>query len=326
MNIYNKKILLIGGSGSLGNAFINQYLSNNEIYVFSRDECKHWTMQLQYNNNINLKFIIGNVCDYDKMKQTLLRYNFHLIINAAAMKHIDKCEYESNECLNTNINGPQNLLNLIENLKTVLTNLECCCFISTDKACSPVNIYGMSKAISESLFIEKAKYINDIKFVCVRYGNVLNSRGSIIPMLHKMGNNTDVSHFKLTDDRMTRFVMTLEQSVKLIEEAIINGDSGDIVIPKLVSCNIKDLIEIFSEIYNKPIQKIPLRPGEKMLESLINETQAMRLIENKDTGYMFIKPPYKNVVSNCEVQDYNSKINPLTKFQLKQYLEQLKLI
>lgn len=326
MNISNKKILLIGGSGSLGNAFINQYLSNNEIYVFSRDECKHWTMQLQYNNNINLKFIIGNVCDYDKLKQTLLRYNFHLIINAAAMKHIDKCEYESNECLNTNINGPQNLLNLIENFKTVLTNLECCCFISTDKACSPVNIYGMSKAISESLFIEKAKYINDIKFVCVRYGNVLNSRGSIIPMLHKMGNNPDVSHFKLTDDKMTRFVMTLEQSVELIEQAIMNGDSGDIVIPKLVSCNIKDLIEIFSEIYNKPIQKIPLRAGEKMLESLINETQAMRLIENKDTGYMFIKPPYKNVVSNCEVQDYNSKINPLTKFQLKQYLHKLDLI
>jgi len=326
MKMDNKTILLIGGSGSLGNAFIKKYLENNEIYVYSRDECKHWTMQLQYNNHKNLKFIIGNVCDKDKMQQTLLRHNFHLIINAAAMKHIDKCEYESNECLNTNIVGPQNLVNLIENFKNDLTNLECCCFISTDKACSPVNIYGMSKAISESLFIEKAKYIDSIKFVCVRYGNVLNSRGSIIPMLHEMGKNPNVTHFKLTDDRMTRFVMTLEQSVELIEQSIVNGESGDIVIPKLVSCNIKDLLEIFSELYDKPIQKVPLRPGEKMLESLINETQSLRLIRNESTGYMFIKPPYKEVTSNCEIQDYNSKINPLTKFELKQYLHKLNLI
>ena len=324
--IYNKKILLIGGSGSLGNAFIKKHLDNNDIYVYSRDECKHWTMQLQYNNHKNLKFIIGNICDYNKLQQSLLRHNFNLIVNAAAMKHVDKCEYESNECLNTNITGPQNLVNLIENFKTVLTNLECCCFISTDKACSPVNIYGMSKAISESLFIEKAKYIDNIKFVCVRYGNVLNSRGSIIPMLHELGTNSEVTHFTLTEDRMTRFVMTLEQSITLIGEAIIIGDSGDIVIPKLVSCKIKDLVEIFSEIYNKPIKKIPLRAGEKMLESLINETQSMRLIENKDTGYMFIKPPYKNTVSNCKLQDYNSRINPLTKTELKQYLNELNLI
>jgi Rps23 Pro-64 3,4-dihydroxylase Tpa1-like proline 4-hydroxylase len=242
------------------------------------------------------------------------------------MKHIDKCEYESNECLDTNINGPQNLVNVIENFKNELTNLKCVCFISTDKACSPVNIYGMSKAISESLFVEKAKYVPNIKFVSVRYGNVLNSRGSIIPMLHEMGNNPDVTHFKLTDDRMTRFVMTLEQSVELIEKAIFDGESGDIVIPKLVSCKIKDLIEIFSEYYSKPIMKIPLRPGEKMLESLINETQSLRLLREEDTGYMFIKPPYKETVSNCEVQDYNSKINPLCKLELKQYLHSLQLI
>lgn len=324
--IQNKKILLIGGSGSLGNAFIKKHLDNNEIYVYSRDECKHWKMQLKYNNNNNLKFIIGNVCNKEKLKQTILRHNFHLIINAAAMKHIDKCEYESNECLDTNIIGPQNLVDLIEQFNDKLTNLECCCFISTDKACSPVNIYGMSKAISESLFVEKSKFVKNIKFVCVRYGNVLNSRGSIIPMLHELGKNPDVIHFKLTDDRMTRFVMTLEQSVRLIEEAILEGENGDIVIPKLVSCKIKDLLEIFSEIYNKPIKKIPLRPGEKMLESLINETQSLRLVRNEVTGYMFIKPPYKDIVSNCEVQDYNSKINPFTKFELKQYLHNLKLI
>ena len=120
--INNKKILLIGGSGSLGNAFIKKNIHNNTIYVYSRDECKHWHMQLEYNNHENLKFIIGNVSDPIKLQQTLLRYNFNLIINAAAMKHIDKCEYESNECLNTNINGPQNLINLIENYQNVLKN------------------------------------------------------------------------------------------------------------------------------------------------------------------------------------------------------------
>jgi len=324
--INKKNILIIGGSGSLGNQLIKRYLPNNKIFVYSRDECKHWQMQLQYNNNSNLSFIIGNIADKNKLQQILIRYNFHIIINAAAMKHIDKCEYESNECINTNLIGPQILVDLIENYKNELTNLETVCFISTDKACSPVNIYGMSKAISESLFVEKAKYIDNIKFVVVRYGNVLNSRGSIIPILHEIGKSDEIKEFKLTDERMTRFVMTLNQSVELIEHAILYAESGDIVIPKLISCKIKDMIEIFSEIYNKPVKKIPLRPGEKLLESLINETQSLRLIQFKNHEYKYIKPPYKNIVSNCEIQDYNSRINPLTKFELKQYLYKENLI
>jgi UDP-N-acetylglucosamine 4,6-dehydratase len=174
--------------------------------------------------------------------------------------------------------------------------------------------------------IEKAKYIPSIKFVCVRYGNVLNSRGSIIPMLHKMGKNENTTHYKLTDERMTRFVMTLEQSVNLIEHAILYAESGDVVIPQLISCVVKDLIEIFSEKYNKPIIKDKLRPGEKMLESLINETQSMRLIFGPD-GYMYIKPPFKNIMTNnTEIKDYNSTINPLTKHELKEYLGTLNLL
>jgi FlaA1/EpsC-like NDP-sugar epimerase len=162
----------------------------------------------------------------------------------------------------------------IENNKNLLPNLEKVCFISTDKACSPVNIYGMTKAASECLMIEKSKFISSIKFVCVRYGNVLNSRGSIIPMLHKLGNDINTSHFKITDRKMTRFVMTLDQSVDLVDHALLYAESGDIVIPKLISCVVIDLIEIFSELYDKPILDGKLRPGEKMLESLINETQS----------------------------------------------------
>jgi UDP-N-acetylglucosamine 4,6-dehydratase len=321
----NKKILIIGGTGSLGNKLTQKYMDKNELYLLSRDESKHWEMTINYNNHPNIKFIIGNIADKNKIEQILLRHNFEIVILAAAMKHIDRCEYESNECINTNLIGTQNVLDCIEKNIQLLTNLKVVCFISTDKACSPVNIYGMSKAISESLMVEKSKYVESIKFVCVRYGNVLNSRGSIIPALHKIGQNKDIAHFKLTDERMTRFVMTLEQSVDLVEHAILKAESGDIVIPQLVSCKVKDLLEIFSEIYSKPIVADKLRPGEKMLESLINETQSMRLTFEED-GYMYIKPTYKNIMINNEVKDYNSTINPLVKEELKQYLINLDLI
>ena len=178
------------------------------------------------------------------------------------MKHIDKAEYESNECINTNLLGTQNVLNCIETHKDQLTNLKQVCFVSTDKACSPVNLYGMTKSLSECLMVEKSKFIKSIKFICVRYGNVLNSRGSIIPLLHKIGKNKLYKNYKITDRRMTRFVMTLEQSVKLIEHALVYGENGDIVIPKLISCKIIDMLTIFSEKYKKPIIDGELRPGE----------------------------------------------------------------
>jgi len=323
--IVNKKILIIGGTGSLGNKLTQTYINNNELYLYSRDECKHWNMEINFNHHKNLNFIIGNINDPVKIKQTLLRYNFDFIIMAAAMKHIDKAEYESNECMNTNLLGTQTVLNCIETYKNQLSNLKNVCFVSTDKACSPVNLYGMTKSLSECLMIEKSKYIKNIKFVCVRYGNVLNSRGSIIPLLHKIGKKSEYKHYKITDRRMTRFVMTLEQSVKLIDHAILFAESGDIVIPKLISCKIIDMLEIFSEIYNKPIIDGKLRPGEKLLESLINETQSMRLEFGPD-GYMYIKPPYKNLMVNNDVRDYNSTINPLNKDELKKYLASLNLI
>ena len=321
----NKKILIIGGTGSLGTKLTQMYLNDNTIFLYSRDECKHWSIAIDFKYNKNLNFIIGNINDPEKIKQTLIRHNFDIIIMAAAMKHIDKAEYESNECINTNLLGTQNVLNCIETYKNQLSNLKEVCFISTDKACSPVNLYGMTKSLSECLMVEKSKYINDIKFICVRYGNVLNSRGSIIPLLHKIGKNPEYKNYKITDRRMTRFVMTLEQSVKLIEHAILFAESGDIVIPKLISCKIINMLEIFSELYKKPIVDGKLRPGEKLLESLINETQSMRL-ELGQNGYMYIKPPYKNLMVNNEVKDYNSTINPLLKTELKKYLIELNLI
>lgn len=282
-------------------------------------------MNLKFNKNKNITYIIGNINDKPKIIQTLIRHNFDIIILAAALKHIEKCEYETNECINTNLLGTKTVLDSIEENQYILTNLKQVCFVSTDKACSPVNIYGMSKAISEGLMVEKSRYINNIKFVCVRYGNVLNSRGSIIPILHNIGRNPEIEHYTLTHPDMTRFVMTLEQSVDLIDHAILNADSGDIVIPKLTSCRVKDLIEIFSELYNKPIKTGSLRPGEKLLESLINETQSLRIISNKD-GYTYIQPNYKEIPVQDTSVDYNSKLYPLTKNELFLFLSKLKLL
>ena len=318
-----QKIFIIGGSGSLGNKLIERYINNNTIICYSRDECKHWSMSLIY-KSANLKFIIGDIRDKERLQISLLRENPDIIIIAAALKHIDRCEYATNECILTDLIGPQNVLNITEQEKSVLTNLKTVCFVSTDKACSPVNVYGMCKALSETLIVEKSYYIKDIKYVCVRYGNVLNSRGSIIPMLHEKGKDPNCREFLLTHPDMTRFVMTLEQSVDLIEHAILNAESGDIVIPHLVSMKVKDLIEIFSEIYNKPVKLAELRPGEKMLESLINETQSMRIIKVND--YTHIKPSYFPQISNLHTMDYNSTINPIKKDELNKLLSSLNLI
>jgi UDP-glucose 4-epimerase len=320
----NTKILLFGGSGSLGNEFIKKHIENNNITIFSRDECKHWKMSLKYKTS-NIKFIIGDIRDYNSVENAILREQPEIIVIMSALKHIDRCEYAINECVQTNFNGTMNVLNSIEKNNDRLINLKTVVFVSTDKACEPTNVYGMSKALSESAIVEKSLYITNRKFVNIRYGNVLNSRGSIIPILHKKGLDNEVKEFNLTHEDMTRFVMTLEQSVDLIDYAIEFGETGDTIIPKLISLKLKDLIEIFSEKYNKPIKITGLRTGEKMLESLISETQAMRLIK-KDNGYMHIKPPYKNILIMDDIHNYNSKINPLNKEELLEYLSKLKLL
>jgi len=321
----NKVILIFGGTGSLGYEVNKRYSNTNTVYNFSRDECKHWEMKLHFNSNPNIRFIIGNVSDRTIVEATIKRIKPDIIIIASAMKHIDQCEINTSESLKTNLLGTQNVLESIESNLSELANLETVVFVSSDKACSPINNYGMCKALSETFIIEKAHYIPSIKFVNVRYGNVLNSRGSIIPLLHKIGNDPDKKHFTLTSTDMTRFVMTLEQSVDLIEYAALHGESGDTVIPKLISMNVKDLVEIFSEKYNKPIVVTGLRSGEKLLESLINDTQSGRIIVNGDYTHIKSVIKYPNII-NDDTKDYNSKINPLTKEQLHEYLNTLNLI
>lgn len=325
--ITDNTVLIFGGTGSLGYEIVKRYIGTNIIYNYSRDECKHWQMKLDFNNNKNLRFIIGDIINKHKIEETLLRVKPNIIIIASAMKHIDQCEYNTDQSLNTNLLGVKNILDSIETNKNTLVGvLTTVLFVSSDKACSPINIYGMCKALSESLVVEKSYYVKDFKFVNIRYGNVLNSRGSIIPLLHTIGNDTEKKYFTLTNDKMTRFVMTLEQSVDLIEHTILHGESGDTVIPKLISMNVNDLLEIFSEKYNKPIKLIGLRPGEKLLESLINKSQSARIKVNGE--YTHIKSIYNfnEIIDEHALNDYNSKINPLNKNQLYEYLKELSLI
>jgi len=217
------------------------------------------------------------------------------------------------------------VVNAVEKNNDRLTRLECVVMVSTDKACEPTNAYGMAKALAESAIVEKSLHVLNRKFVNIRYGNVLNSRGSIIPILHEKGQDPAVTEFTLTHTEMTRFVMTLEQSVDLIEHAILYGESGDTVIPELISMKLVDLMEIFSEKYGKPVRVTGLRPGEKMLESLISETQSMRLL-NGPNGYKYIRAPYRNLLVLEDVKNYNSKLNPLTKEGLYTYMNQLCLL
>jgi FlaA1/EpsC-like NDP-sugar epimerase len=325
--IADKCILIFGGSGSLGYELVKRYIDNNVIYNYSRDECKHWKMKLDFNHNNNLKFIIGDIINSNKIEETLLRVKPNIIIIASAMKHIDQCEYNTDQSLNTNLLGVKNILDLIEKNQEILNGiLDTVLFVSSDKACSPINVYGMCKALSETLVVEKSYYVKKFKFLNIRYGNVLNSRGSIIPLLHTIGNDNDKKYFTLTNENMTRFVMTLEQSVDLIEHTIINGESGDTVIPKLISMNVKDLVELFSEKYNKPIKLTGIKPGEKLLESLINRSQSARISVNDE--YTHIKSIYNfnETIDESKLNDYNSKINPLNKEELKQYLNKLKLL
>ena len=322
--INNKTFFIFGGSGSLGNKLIEKYINNNIIINYSRDEDKHQKMELKYKND-NLYNIIGDIRNLNKVEQSLIRINPNIIIIASALKHIDRCEFEINECIETNIIGIQNVLNTIEKNVNKLFNLKNVCFISTDKACNPVNVYGMSKAICEKMIIEKSKYINNINFNVVRYGNVLNSRGSIIEILKSQCNDTNIKSLKITHCDMTRFIMTLDDSVNLIEYAIINGENGEIIVPKIKSMYIKDLIQLYSLKYNKDIIVTGIRCGEKLYETLINDTQYLNLIKkiHNNNIYYHIQPSYKiNIINNnIMLNEYNSKQNILSINDLENYLK-----
>ena len=275
----NKKILIIGGTGALGKTLVKRYYKNNNIIILSRDEHKHVNMQRDYPN---ITYQIGDVKDKDSLLQTLNEYKPEIVINTAALKHVPICESNPYESVKTNIIGHKNLIEVI----TVCNHqIETLMFISTDKACAPINVYGQCKAISERLYIDFANKQTDIKVCLCRYGNVLESTGSVIPFfkdLLKSGAN----ELPITHKDMTRFLLTLDQAVDLIEWSYNHSNShGKIVVPMIKALKITDIAKSLGNAYgysNIKLKYVGIRPGEKLHEAMISETESFRTEQYKN--------------------------------------------
>ena len=317
----NKKILIFGGTGSLGKMLIKRYILNNKVCVFSRDESKHWTIRNEMGHE-NLSFIVGDIRDQQRCKDAILNFKPTQIILASALKHVDVCEKSPLESIKTNILGIENVVSVVKNNHEKLHNLETVLMVSTDKACSPINVYGMCKSIAERIVTSVSDLGLNIDFVAVRYGNVLNSRGSIIPLFKYQSEHKE--KITVTDKRMTRYIMTLEESVDLIDASMKFGKTGEIWIPELKSMKVIDLAEIFSEISGKPIEIIGMRPGEKIHEDLINDSESLRT--RKVEKYLAVSPSYTMPFNEEKDYSMDSSKSLVTKQELKDYLESLEIL
>lgn len=274
----NKKIVVLGGTGYLGRAIAQEVLKYNpkNVVIFSRDEVKHfYTISKVFNNDPRVLSVLGDIRDYD----SLLRVTRHadIVFHVAALKRMDCLEDNVEEAIKTNVLATMNVFNAC-----VANNVNKVLFISTDKACSPINTYGACKFVSEKIFTNYNIAQYKTKFMVVRFGNILESTGSVIPIfIDKVKAGREIP---LTDDQMTRFIIDKEEAAKLIFDALRYGQGGEIFIKKLSAMKITDLIEVIKARYksNNTIKVIGLRPGEKIHEVLINESEIMRAISFKD--------------------------------------------
>ena len=271
----NKCILITGGTGSFGKAMVNQLfnldIKPKRIVVFSRDELKQFEMQKKFNlkKYSNLRFFLGDVRDKDRLNTALEKVD--IVIHAAALKQVPAAEYNPMEFIKTNIMGAQNVIeaSLNSDVKNIVA-------LSTDKASSPVNLYGATKLCSDKLFTSanNIKGNKKMKFSVVRYGNVFGSRGSIAPIYSKVKNN---ENYLVTDSSMTRFNITLRKSVEMVLWVIKNMQGGEIFVPKIPSYNILDLVKAFNK--NGKVKYIGIRPGEKLHEEMISLNESINTID-----------------------------------------------
>lgn len=318
-----EKMLIIGGTGSLGSFLIKRYYNREncgrkyKLYILSRDENKHWELKMKYPD---IEFILGDMRDYDTMFTNIKYISPDVIIIAGALKHIDICENNISQTIKTNILGVENIVNCV--LKIVPENLRAVLFVSTDKACSPVNVYGMSKAIAERIVTNASTKCEKIKFLCVRYGNVLNSRGSILPKYRSIGITLSDEFFPITDVDMTRFFMRLEDSVELIHNSIEYANSGETIIPILNSFKISEVAKVFSTHYNKPVKVVGIRVGEKLDECLINIDESHRTETRVlgDKKYYVIHPNGKSQTLQKTPQDIKGEYTSRNVTELKRDL------
>jgi UDP-glucose 4-epimerase len=310
--ISNERILIFGGSGSLGKTTIQRWIKSNTIISVSRDEEKQWQLR-SFINNPHLTQIIGDISQEEDVETAILSTQPTIICIFACLKHIDLCEKFPKKSISINTHG---IMNVHSTLTKFKTSVHTVLFVSTDKACLPITTYGCSKAVSE-FFLQGIKFTG-IKWIGVRYGNVLNSSGSIIPYLKANASND--CQYTLTHPDMTRFIMTLDQSVNLIEHALIHGKHNEIIIPNIYSMKIKDLFEIFEARYNKTTTVTGLRCKEKIHEDLISESEAK--MAYKIGNYFHIG----NIQIITDVVPFNSEMNIVSKERLEFYLDSKNLL
>jgi len=268
----NEVLMITGGTGSFGNAVLKRFLSTNvrEIRIFSRDEKKQEDMRIAFNSD-KLKFYIGDVRDYDSVSQAMKGVDY--VFHAAALKQVPSCEFYPMEAVRTNVIGSENVMNAAtaNKVKRVVV-------LSTDKAVYPINAMGISKAMAEKLMVARSRLQleGETIFCATRYGNVMASRGSVIPLF--MSQLKEGKSLTVTDPNMTRFLMSLEDSVDLVLYAYQHGEQGDIFVQKAPASTVADLAQAVKDIFNKEneVKIIGTRHGEKLYESLISREEMAR--------------------------------------------------
>jgi UDP-N-acetylglucosamine 4,6-dehydratase len=268
----NSKILITGGTGSFGNTFVPMTLEKynpKQIIIYSRDEMKQWDMAMKYTDDPRVKFVIGDVRDKDRLERALDGVDF--VVHAAATKIVPTAEYNPFECVKTNVNGAMNVIDacLQQKVKRVVA-------LSTDKASNPINLYGATKLASDKLFVSANSNSDTTSttFSVVRYGNVMGSRGSVIPFFNSL---KETGELPITDERMTRFMITLEQGVELVWKAFDDMLGGEIYVKKIPSMHILDIAH--AVLPNAKIKYIGIRPGEKIHEQMIGFEDAPHTFE-----------------------------------------------
>ena len=315
-----KRVLITGGTGSLGKVLVRRLLSGEmgdpaKIIIFSRDEAKQHFMRLEYRrsaaatdeviyNNFQrkLEFRIGDIRDFHSVAETLR--DADVVINAAALKQVPTCEYFPYEAVRTNIEGPDNIVRAIRHYNLPI---EFVVGISTDKACKPINVMGMTKALQERVFIQANLSCPDTRFICVRYGNVLASRGSVIPFFHEQIRAG--GPLTITTPDMTRFLLSLDEAVDIVFAAIKDAEPGETWIPKTTSALVTNIALALIDGRSIEVKFTGIRPGEKIHEILVSEEEAYRTVEYN--RYFAIKPMLPEICedangSGCLTSEYSS--------------------
>ena len=299
MDLNNKRILVTGGTGSLGQSLVRRLLTGemgtpSKVVVFSRDETKQYEMRADWKQNTYatddiayrnfeelLQFRVGDIRDYPTVLEAVKGVD--VVFNAAALKQVPTCEYFPYEAVQTNIIGAHNITRAIREGQTPV---KLAIGVSTDKACKPINVMGMTKAIQERIFIESNLSTPDTSFVCVRYGNVLASRGSVLPLFKEQIRTG--GPVTITLKEMTRFLLTLNQAVDTIFAAVHGANMGETYVPKAPAARILDVAKVLIGEKGTPIEFSGVRPGEKVHEILVSEDEVPRTTERD--GYYIIHP------------------------------------